>query len=55
MILYLGLPLFDAAVYFCWFLYLQVLREADMDGDGVMSYPEFERVITLNAAPDFMK
>ena len=37
------------------FFYFQVIEEADIDGDGALNFQEFERVMTLNAAPDFLE
>lgn len=29
--------------------------ETDLDGDGAMSYQEFERVMTIKAGPEFLQ
>jgi len=35
---------------------VQVLREADQDGDGKISFQEFERIMAVDsAAPEFLK
>ena len=34
---------------------MQILREADVDDDEAISFSEFERIMTLENAPDFME
>ena len=31
------------------------MKETDLDHDGAMSFQEFERVMTLRAAPEFLQ
>ena len=34
---------------------LKIMKECDRDHDGAMSFQEFERVMTLKAAPEFLQ
>lgn len=38
-----------------WFFFLQVLEEADVDNDDALNFLEFERIMTLNVEPEFMR
>lgn len=31
------------------------MKESDLDHDGAMSFQEFERVMTLTSAPEFLQ
>lgn len=33
----------------------KILKETDLDHDGAMSFQEFERVMTLRGAPEFLQ
>jgi hypothetical protein len=39
-------------LYNLWF---KIMKETDLDHDGAMSFQEFERVMTLRGAPEFLQ